>query len=153
MAKMTNKIVQEQDERKEISAAGMFQRHFDDIQSLLDLISAFRESGFHSMIKSMLTQKDDVLEVVSSDLLNAENARFIQNALSIYALLSRVDPEIMRHIVLTAADAMMNADAFKKEPPLGLLRINSMLKDPDISAGIRVMLSAIGAMTSSRKQQ
>ena len=153
MAKMTNKIVQEQDERKEISAAGMFQRHFDDIQSLLDLISAFKESGILSMIKSMLTQKDDVLDVVSSDLLNAENARFIQNALSIYALLSRVDPEIMRHIVLTAADAMMNADAFKKEPPLGLLRINSMLKDPDISAGIRVMLSAIGAMTSSRKQQ
>jgi len=90
---------------------------------------------------------------VSLDLLNAENARFIQNALSIYALLSRVDPEIIKRIVLTSADAMMNADVFKKEPPLGLLRINSMLKDPDISAGIRVMLSAIGAMTSSRKQQ
>ena len=51
MAKMTNKIVQEQDERKEISAAGMFQRHFDDIQSLLDLISAFRESGILSLMK------------------------------------------------------------------------------------------------------
>ena len=153
MAKMTNKIVQEEDERKEISAAGMFQRHFDDIQSLLDLISAFRESGILSLMKSILSQKDDVLEVVSSDLLNAENARFIQNALSIYALLSRVDPEIIRRIVLTSADAMMNADVFKKDPPLGLLRINSMLKDPDISAGIRVMLSAIGAMTSSRKQQ
>jgi uncharacterized protein YjgD (DUF1641 family) len=83
MAKMTNKIVQEEDERKELNVAGMFQRHFDDIQSLLDLISAFKESGILSLMKSILSQKDDVLEVVSSDLLNAENARFIQNALSI----------------------------------------------------------------------
>ncbi len=153
MAKMTNKIVQEQDERKELNAAGVFQGHFDEIQSLLDLISAFKKSGILSLMNAILSQKDDVLEVVSSDLLNAENTRFIQNALSIYTLLSRVDPEIIRRMVLTAADAMMNADVFKKDPPLGLLRINSMLKDPDLSAGIRVILSAIGAMTSSGKQQ
>ena len=131
----------------------MFQGHFDEIQSLLDLISAFKKSGILSLMNAILSQKDDVLEVVSSDLLNAENTRFIQNALSIYTLLSRVDPEIIRRIVLTAADAMMNADVFKKDPPLGLLRINSMLKDADLSAGIRVILSAIGAMTSSGKQQ
>lgn len=153
MAKMTNKIVQEQDERKELNAAGVFQGHFDEIQSLLDLISAFKKSGILSLMNAILSQKDDVLEVVSSDLLNAENTRFIQNALSIYTLLSRVDPEIIRRMVLTAADAMMNADVFKKDRPLGLLRINSMLKDPDLSAGIRVILSAIGAMTSSGKQQ
>lgn len=153
MARMTNKIVQEQDEGKELNAAGMLQGHFDEIQSLLDLISAFKKSGILSLMNAILSQKDDVLEVVSSDLLNAENTRFIQNALSIYTLLSRVDPEIIRRIVLTAADAMMNADVFKKDPPLGLLRINSMLKDADLSAGIRVILSAIGAMTSSGKQQ
>lgn len=153
MAKMTNKIVQEQDERKELNAAGVFQGHFDEIQSLLDLISAFKKSGILSLMNAILSQKDDVLEVVSSDLLNAENTRFIQNALSIYTLLSRVDPEKISRMVLTAADAMMNADVFKKDPPLGLLRINSMLKDPDLSAGIRVILSAIGAMTSSGKQQ
>ena len=153
MAKMTNKIVQEQDERKELNAAGVFQGHFDEIQSLLDLISAFKKSGILSLMNAILSQKDDVLEVVSSDLLNAENTRFIQNALSIYTLLSRVDPEKISRMVLTAADAMMNADVFKKDPPLGLLRINSMLKDPDLSAGIRVILSAIGAMTSSEKQQ
>ena len=153
MAKMTNKIVQEQDERKELNAARVFQGHFDEIQSLLDLISAFKKSGILSLMNAILSQKDDVLEVVSSDLLNAENTRFIQNALSIYTLLSRVDPEKISRMVLTAADAMMNADVFKKDPPLGLLRINSMLKDPDLSAGIRVILSAIGAMTSSGKQQ
>ena len=153
MAKMTNKIVQEKDERKELNAAGVFQGHFDEIQSLLDLISAFKKSGILSLMNAMLSQKDDVLEVVSSDLLNVENTRFIQNSLSIYTLLSRVDPEIIRRMVLTAADAMMNADVFKKDTPLGLLRINSMLKDPDLSAGIRVILSAIGAMTSSEKQQ
>ncbi|MCL5804386.1 MAG: DUF1641 domain-containing protein [Thermoplasmataceae archaeon] len=153
MAKMTNKIVQEQDERKELNAAGVFQGHFDEIQSLLDLISAFKKSGILSLMNAILSQKDDVLEVVSSDLLNAENTRFIQNALSIYTLLSRVDPEKISRMVLTAADAMMNADVFKKDRPLGLLRINSMLKDPDLSAGIRVILSAIGAMTSSGKQQ
>ena len=153
MAKMTNKIVQEQDERKELNAAGVFQGHFDEIQSLLDLISAFKKSGILSLMNAILSQKDDVLEVVSSDLLNAENTRFIQNALSIYTLLSRVDPEKISRMVLTAADAMMNADVFKKDRPLGLLRINSMLKDPDLSAGIRVILSAIGAITSSGKQQ
>ncbi|MGC8515442.1 MAG: DUF1641 domain-containing protein [Thermoplasmata archaeon] len=153
MAKITNEKIQKQDEKKEFNVTGMIQEHFEEIQSLLELISAFKESGILNLMKAVLSQKDDVMEVVTSDLLNPENTRFIQNALSIYTLLSNVDSEIMRRIAQTAADSIMNAGDFKKEPPLGLLRIGSLLKDPDVSAGIRVILSVISSITSSRKQQ
>ncbi|MCL4452098.1 MAG: DUF1641 domain-containing protein [Candidatus Thermoplasmatota archaeon] len=153
MAKITNEIIQKHDEKKDLNVTGMIHEHFEEIQSLLDLVSAFKLSGILNLMKAVLSQKDDVMEIVISDLLNAENTRFIQNAMSIYMLLSHVDPELMNRIAQTAAESLMNADDFKKDPPLGLLRIGSLLKDPDLSAGIRVILSVISAITSSRKQQ
>jgi|GEM_PF-6832634 uncharacterized protein YjgD (DUF1641 family) len=153
MAKLINDTIQKKDEKEENYLALLLQEHSEEINSLLDLISSFKESGVLDLVKAMLTQKDDIMEIVTSDLLNAENMRFIQNISIIYMLLSRLEPELMRRIAITAADSLMNARDFRKEPPLRLLRIGSLLKDPDISAGIRVILSTIGAITSSRKQE
>ena len=46
------------------------------------------------------------------------------------------------------AKALNGADSFRNEKPLGLMTIGREMKNPDVNAGIRVLLSAARGFTA-----
>ena len=65
----------------------------------------------------------------------------------IIEIIQRIRKHITGNISITAADRL------KADGPLGLLKIGSQLKDPDVSAGVRVLLSVARGFTAGRKDK
>ena len=127
--------------------------HASDISAVLDLIAAANRTGVIAFLKALVENHQDVTGVVVEEATSQSNMRFIRNLLSVYTVLSRIDPEKLRPFMENAADSIADADRLKADGPLGLLKIGSQLKDPDVSAGVRVLLSVAKGFTSGRKNK
>ena len=127
--------------------------HASDISAVLDLIEAANRTGVIAFLKALVENHQDVTEVIVEEATSQGNMRFVRNLLSVYTMLSRIDPERLRPFMENAADSIAAADRLKADGPLGLLKIGSQLKDPDVSAGVRVLLSVARGFTAGRKDK
>ncbi len=155
MAKMIEKI-EENGNAETVSPEAVMEEmagHMEDISAVLDLVAAANRSGMISFLKSLVENYRGITDVVVEEATSQSNMRFIRNLLSIYTVLSRVDPERLRPFMENAARSVEDADRLKAEGPLGLLKIGSQLKDPDVSAGIRILLSMAKGFTEGRKNK
>ena len=155
MAKMIEEI--EEDKKSgSVSSDEMMEQimnHASDISAVLDLIAAANRTGVIAFLKALVENHQDVTDVVVEEATSQSNMRFIRNLLSVYTMLSRIDPDRLRPFMENAADSITAADGLKVEGPLGLLKIGSQLKDPDVSAGVRVLLSIAKGFTAGRKNK
>jgi len=155
MAKMIEEI--EEDKKSgSVSSDEMMEQimnHASDISAVLDLIAAANRTGVIGFLKALVENHQDVTDVVVEEATSQSNMRFIRNLLSVYTMLSRIDPDRLRPFMENAADSITAADGLKAEGPLGLLKIGSQLKDPDVSAGVRVLLSIAKGFTAGRKNK
>ena len=154
MAKMIEHVETEEKPGSDISeeTLGQLARHAEDISAVLELVSVARRSGILEFLKAIMERREDAAEVLVEEATRDPNMRFLRNLLSVYTLLSRVNPDKIRGFMENAAESIQSADHFREEGPLGLLKINSQLKDPDVSAGLRVMLSLAKGFTSREKK-
>ncbi|MEM0156772.1 MAG: DUF1641 domain-containing protein [Thermoplasmataceae archaeon] len=155
MAKMIEKI-EENGKTGIISPDEVLEQiagHAQDISAVLELIAAANKTGMISFLKSLVENYQGITDVVVEEATSQSNMRFLRNLLSIYTVLSRVDPDRLRPFMENAAHSVEDADRLKAEGPLGLLKIGSQLKDPDVSAGVRVLLSMAKGFTEGRKNK
>ncbi len=155
MAKMIEEIEEDKKSGSVSSDEIMEQimNHASDISAVLDLIAAANRTGVIGFLKALVENHQDVTDVVVEEATSQSNMRFIRNLLSVYTMLSRIDPDRLRPFMENAADSITAADGLKVEGPLGLLKIGSQLKDPDVSAGVRVLLSIAKGFTAGRKNK
>jgi uncharacterized protein YjgD (DUF1641 family) len=118
-----------------------------ELKSLIELVQKVSQSGAIDFLKAMLEKYRDVTSVVFSELSEPENSNFIRNILTLYTLLSRVDPDILRRFMENLAQSIQSSESNRNKPPLGLLGMGREIKDPDVSAGLRVLLSAAKGFT------
>lgn len=127
--------------------------HASDISAVLDLIGAANRTGIIGFLKALIENHQDITDVIVETATEESSMRFIRNLLSVYAMLSRIDPEKLGPFMENAAESIEAADRLKSEGPMGLLKIGSQLKDPDVSAGVRVLLSVAKGFTAGRKNR
>ncbi|BAB59386.1 TVG0257960 [Thermoplasma volcanium GSS1] len=104
------------------------------------------------MIKAIMEHKADVVGVATEEIYKEKNQNFLRNILTIYTLLSSIDSERLRKFMENAAKSIESADKLKAEGSLSLLKIGSQLKDPDVSAGVRVLLSVAKGFTKDEEK-
>jgi len=155
MAKMIEEIEEDKKSGTASPDAVMeeIMNHASDISAVLDLIAAANRTGVIGFLRALVENHQDVTDVVVEEATSQSNMRFMRNLLSVYTMLSRIDPERLRPFMENAADSIAAADRLKADGPLGLLKIGSQLKDPDISAGVRVLLSVARGFTAGRKDK
>jgi uncharacterized protein YjgD (DUF1641 family) len=150
MAKSIELIKEEETEQKQDNIVGLMGDLMSmdkELKSMMELVKKISQSGVIEVLKALIEKYGDVTSVVFNELAEPENSNFIRNLLTLYTLLSRINPELLRKFMENLADSIQNADTNKTKPPLGLFSLGRELRDEDISAGIRVLLSAAKGFT------
>ena len=148
MAKMIDESVAVLEKTvQEPDMAGMITRYSSDIEKLLEIVLVANRTGLLDLLESIMLHKDDVLQIATEEVNSARNNRFIQNSLSMYTLLSGLDPEIVRPMIENTAKSLSNMESLKSAQQGGLSKIISDFRDPNVLAGMRVLLSIMKGIT------
>lgn len=156
MAKMIEEIEKKEGEYNEEIAEAYLKKvseYSEDIDALFGLISAANKSGILTLLRSLFENKGSSMDEISDELVKPKNIRFVRNLMSIYTLLSNIDPEIVRSFMLTLAKAVDSSPDMKSEGPMGLLALRSKMRDPDVSVGMRVLFETARGFTRKAERK
>jgi len=113
------------------------------------LVKAMSDTGLISIITSIAENYQDVLATFTEELSDTRMSNFIRNLSAIYTLLSRIPPDIVRGFVNNSADEIISGAKSGDHKPLGLLAVNSLIKDPDVSSGLKILIGILKGFTKS----
>lgn len=148
MAKYIENVEKTEDLEGLLELTELISVRTEQIKELISLMDAIDKSGILTLLKAILHNPDALLKTVSEEMLRDSNVRFIRNASSAYALLSRLDPDRVDRIMRNVTASLDKLGTDSSETPIGILTMIQLMKDPDISAGIRLvfdLLKSIGA--------
>ncbi len=157
MAKLIEEIERMTDEDSAVNAEQdvfrMLAEHSDDIAAVLDLLKSASESGIFTLLKALFENKGDSMQEISDELAKPKNIRFVRNLMSIYALLSNIDPDVVRTFMLNLANAVDNSQKMKGQGPMGLMALRNNMKDPDVTVGFRVLFEVAKGFTRPKTRK
>ncbi len=151
MAKLIEEIEkmteEEEKENKGQDILKVLSEHSQEISSLLDLVKTASESGLFTIVKAFLENKGESMTDITEELAKPKNVRFVRNLMSIYTLLSNIEPDIVRNFMLNLASAVDKSPSFRGQGGMGLLALRSSMKDPDVSVGFKVLYEVAKGFT------
>ncbi len=153
MAKLIEEIEKMTEEEakatKEQDVFKLLSEHTEEIGSLLDLLKAANEGGLFTLIRAFLENKGESMAGITEELAKPKNVRFVRNLMSIYTLLSNIEPDIVRNFMLNLASAVDRSSSLRDQGGMGLLALRSSMKDPDVAVGFRVLYEVAKGFTRS----
>jgi uncharacterized protein YjgD (DUF1641 family) len=114
---------------------------------LMQVVKALSDSGILSIASSLLENYQDALSTITEELSDGRMENFIRNVSAVYTLLSRLPPEMVSSFMENAADEMTKGNREHPGKPMGLLSLNSLIKDPDVSSGMRILIGTMKGFT------
>lgn len=111
---------------------------------------ALESSGILPMLSSLLEHYNEVLKIFVEQVSTQQTSQFINNLLTIYTLLSSIDQRKLLSIMNNISQTINAADKFKEQDSLGLLSMLRLLRDPDVSAGMRAAFDIIGGLSRNK---
>jgi uncharacterized protein YjgD (DUF1641 family) len=114
---------------------------------LMQVVKALSDSGILSIASSLFENYQDVLSTITEEFSDGHMENFIRNVSAMYTLLSRLQPEMIRNFMENAADEMNRGNLEYPRKPIGLLSLNSLIKDPDVSSGMRILTGIMKGFT------
>ncbi|QRF74867.1 hypothetical protein Thermo_00359 [Thermoplasmatales archaeon] len=153
MSKSISRVVDEDNVKKgEQEAINAFSEAAGrDTDEFTRLVKALSESGLISIITSIAENYQDVLATLTEELSDTRMSNFIRNLSAIYTLLSRIPPDIVRGFVNNSADEIISGAKNGDHKSLGLLSVNSLIKDSDVSSGLRILIGMMKGFTKPGK--
>ncbi len=143
--------IEKHNEEREISLSKALPENAENaMASLARLTGAMESSGLLTMLSAFLEHYEDTLKIVVDQVSTERTSQFINNLLTIYTLLSSIDQRRLLSIINSISNALNDADKFRTQESLGLLSMLRLLKDPDVSAGLRAAFDILGSI--SRKE-
>ena len=118
---------------------------------LMHAVKALSDSGILSIASSLLENYNDALSTITEELSDRRMENFIRNITALYTLLSRLPPEMVRNFMENAADEMNRGSEEYHGKPMGLLSLNSLIKDPDVSSGMRILIGTMKGFTKKTR--
>ena len=156
MAKLIEEIVRMSNEdanAAESAFIAILSEHREEIASLLDLLRTANEGGVFTFLKAFFVNKGESLQDLTEEMARPKNVMFVRNLMTVYTLLSSINPDVVRPFMQNLASAVDNAPSFKDRGGMGLLALRSQMKDPDVTAGLRVLFEVAKGFTGSSKRK
>lgn len=155
MAKLIEEIekMTVEDRKEELDYLSLLAEHMDDIKSFLDLLRSANESGILTLLKALFDHKGDAMNEVSGELGKSKNVKFVRNLMSIYTLLSNIDPDVVRPFMLNLSKAVDRSEDLKDKGPMGLMAMRSQMMDPDVAVGFRVLFEVAKGFTRPQEKK
>lgn len=157
MAKLTEEIEKMNEDEvtanDEMDLVKLLSDHVDEIGSLLSILRSASESGILTLFRGLFENKGDSMQEISEELTKPKNVRFVRNLMSIYTLLSNIDPDIVRSFMLNLASSVDRSPEFRDMGPVGLMALRSNMKDPEVAVGFRVLFEVAKGFTSQAKRK
>ncbi|MCL6632519.1 MAG: DUF1641 domain-containing protein [Alicyclobacillus herbarius] len=112
---------------------------------LLRLVRALHARGVLSLASALLEKGDEVLDILVHLANQPRAVRGLKNLMVAAETLSVVDLSRLSQVVEGAAVGLQRAETQRETlaEPVGLFGLLSTLADPDVSAGIRLLISAL----------
>lgn len=156
MAKLIEEIERMNEEdfkvNKEQDVFKILSEHAEEIGSLLDLLKSASDSGVFTLLRALFENKGDSMHDITEELAKPKNVRFVRNLMSIYTLLSNIDPDVVRNFMLNLANAVDIAPKLK-DGSMGLLALRNNMKDPDVTVGFRVLFEIAKGFTQPKTRK
>ncbi len=155
MAKMIEEIERKENANEE-QADGysrLASEHSEDLEAFFELLEAANKSGIITFLKALFERKGSSMDALSDELVKPDNIRFIRNLMSIYTLLSNIDPDRVRSFMLNLANAVDKSESMRDKGGMGLLALRANMMDPDVSVGFRVLFETAKGFTRESKRK
>ncbi|WP_075057251.1 DUF1641 domain-containing protein [Thermogymnomonas acidicola] len=111
------------------------------------LLDAVQRSEILTFLTALLENWDRVMKVITEELTDERMARFIRNALSVFAIVSSVDTDRLMKAVSKMAGGDGSAPARSGgDLAHNLSSLINLLSDPEVSAGLTKVLRLIGSI-------
>lgn len=120
------------------------------IRTLTSLLDSLESSGLLRIASAFMEHYDDTLKVVVDQASKKGTANALHNLLLGYTLLSNLDNERLSALTGEISETLNSMDKFRSDPPLGLYALMRIMKDPDVSAGVRAMLKILASLANKK---
>ena len=149
MSESISRITEDEKSTETLSDAMEFMsgKYGKSLIELMQAVKALSDSGILSIASSLLENYNDALSTITEELSDRRMENFIRNITALYTLLSRLSPEMVRSFMENAADEMNRGSGEYPGKPIGLFSLNSLIKDPDVSSGMRILIGTMKGFT------
>jgi uncharacterized protein YjgD (DUF1641 family) len=110
------------------------------IRQLLELIRALDERGILRFSTDLLREEDRVIEVLSERFRPEDLRRAVANLEVLVRVFRDIDPAALGGIARALPSALTEARRAESDPAMGLFEMVSVLRDPDVNRGVRMVL-------------
>ncbi|GMA51641.1 hypothetical protein GCM10025857_29980 [Alicyclobacillus contaminans] len=131
----------------------------DGLRQTLQLLQAMHDRGVLELFTALFERGDKVLGLAVQVLSEPENVRALKNVITGLQWLTSVDVDALRNYQQGALEGIKQARAAASavsggapQKPLGVFELMKQLKDPDVSAALRVGLAFLKGFGQSMRQ-
>jgi len=112
----------------------------ESIRQLLDLVRLLDERGLLRFSTDLLREEDRVIEVLAERFRPEDLRRAVGNLEVLVRTFRDVDPGTLGAIARAVPAALEEAHRAESDPVMGLFEMVSVLRDPEINRGVRMVL-------------
>ena len=125
--------------------------HREALLRTLELLRALNERGLLDAARATFEGSDSASRSLQDFLAKSQTLKLARNLKALYELLAALDLEpLLQPGPRPARPPAPGAPASAARPSMGLLELRRRLKDPDVSAGLDVVLEALAQVGRAR---
>ena len=119
----------------------------ESFSNLLKTIKNLNDSGFLSLVNAMSVNYKYIIDTFSEQFNSDTTKKSLTNVMSVFDLLSKLDPDMMVSLMNRLGDSINNAG---KPEAGGLMSIVRMMNSSDVAGPISVLLKILAGMSEKK---
>ena len=119
----------------------------ESFNSLLKTIKSLNDSGFLTLVNAMSVNYKYIIDTFSEQFNSDTTKKSLTNVMSIFDLLSKLDPDMMVSLMNRLGNSINNAG---KPESGGLMSIVRMMNSSDVAGPISVLLKILAGMSEKK---
>ena len=119
----------------------------ESFSNLLKTIKNLNGSGFLSLVNAMSVNYKYIIDTFSEQFNSDTTKKSLTNVMSVFDLLSKLDPDMMVSLMNRLGDSINNAG---KPEAGGLMSIVRMMNNSDVAGPISVLLKILAGMSEKK---
>ena len=119
----------------------------ESFNNLLKTIKSLNDSGFLTLVNAMSVNYKYIIDTFSEQFNSDTTKKSLTNVVSVFDLLSKLDPDMMVSLMNRLGDSINNAG---KPETGGLMSIVRMMNNSDVAGPISVLLKILAGMSEKK---
>lgn len=123
------------------------EEYAESFGNMLKTIKNLNDSGFFSLINALSANYKYIVDTFSEQFNSDTTKKSVTNIMSVFDLLSKIDPDKVIPIMSKLGDSINNAG---KPDATGLVGIIRMLNSSEVAGPISILLKIIGGLSDKK---